>query len=90
MSPLFREGFLQNSTPNDPAELDIRCTGNGTYETGWARIDSVDVHTPGGLPVSDDGAMLGAITAGNRTEFDGGHLLWESTEKQLNGSFHAP
>ena len=90
VSPLFRESFLQNSTPNDPAELDIRCTGQGTYETGWARIDSVGVETPGGLVISNDGAMLGAITAGNRTEFDGGHLLWESTNKQLNGSFHAP
>jgi hypothetical protein len=32
--------------------------------------------------------MLGCITgAGDRTNFDGGHLLWESTDKQLNGSF---
>ncbi len=90
LSPLFTENFLQNSTPHDTDELDVRCTGTGLYETGWARIDSIAVRTTGGLPVSDDGAMLGSITAGNRTDFDGGRLLWESNDKQFNGSAFAP
>ncbi|MCP3917068.1 MAG: hypothetical protein GY711_16090 [bacterium] len=91
ISQLFTQDFLENSTPHDPDELDLDCfAGDDTVETGWAIIDSVDVRTTGGLPVSDDGAILGSITAGGRTRFDGGHLLWESTDKQFNGQAFAP
>jgi hypothetical protein len=85
VSPLFDESFLRYNTPNDPDELDVECSGYGRAETGWARIDSISVRTEGGLFVSNDGALLGAITAGDSSTFDGGHLLWESEAKQFNG-----
>jgi hypothetical protein len=90
VSPLFTESFLKNSTPHDPAELDLTCTGVGGIETGWARIDSIGVFLPGGQPVSSDGAILGCITAGVSTVIDGGHLLWESDALQLNGVAFEP
>jgi hypothetical protein len=85
VSPLFAEEFLKNSTPHDPDELRLQCNKPGTVETGWALLDSVDVSTSGGLPVSDDGAILGSISTGPYTFLDGGHLLWESTVLQTNG-----
>jgi hypothetical protein len=90
VSPLFSETFLATSTPHDPNELDVNCNGVGTFETGWARIQSVNVQTVGGNFVAADGAVLGSITAGPTTSIDGGHLLWESPTKQLNGSAFSP
>jgi hypothetical protein len=88
VSPLFHNYFLQQSTPHDSSELDVTCNGVNNYETGWARIDSLGVRNAGGTLIDPDGALLGCITgAGDRTFFDGGHLLWESTDKQLNGSY---
>ena len=85
VSPLFEESFLQNSTPHDPTELDLNCSGVGGVETGWARIQSLGVFLPGGQMVDPDGALLGCITAGVTTVIDGGHLLWESEALQFNG-----
>ncbi len=92
VSPLFAAAFLAG-VPNDPGELDLTCNGLGNIETGWARIESVDVSTQGGNFIAADGAILGAITAGPMMQMiDGGHLLWESpdvapTAKQTNGAF---
>jgi hypothetical protein len=90
VSPMFDNAFLTASTPHDPSELDLTGNGINDVETGWAMIQSVNVETVGGNFVDSDGAMLGAITAGATSIIDGGHLLWESTEKQTNGSFLAP
>ncbi len=95
ISPLFSAGFLAG-VPNDPAELQLACAGfdnapgDGplpTVETGWFRIESINVSTPGGETIALDGAVVGAITAGTGTVTDGGSLLWESTEQQCNGAF---
>jgi hypothetical protein len=86
ISSLFSEDFLVR-TPNDPRELDLNCDGRGDLETGWAILDSIDVRTAGGLPVSPDGAVLGSITVGSTRAIDGGRLLWESRDQQANGSF---
>ena len=91
ISIAFSQDFLRHSTPHDPEELAIGCEdGAPTVETGWAIVDSVDVSTTGGLVVAFDGALVGAITCGNPTRWDGGHLLWESVEKQRNGKVFAP
>ena len=90
VSPLFHQTFLVQSTPHDPSELDINCDGTNNAETGWARIDSLGVRNPFGELVDPDGALLGSITAGTRTRFDAGHLLWESVQKQLNGVAFTP
>lgn len=90
VSPLFDHWFLSMNTPHDPQELDINCDGIGTLETGWARIDSINVSEPGGGFIAADGALLGSITAGPSKTINGGHLLWESEDTQLNGSFLAP
>jgi len=89
VSAIFRESYLK-STPNDPLELDISCGGLGRIETGWARIDSIAVKTPGGTTISSDGVVMGAITSGEYSMFDGGRLLWESPERQLNGALFTP
>jgi hypothetical protein len=89
VSAIFQENFLK-STPNDPKELDISCTGIGRLETGWAMIDSISVKTPGGTTIATDGVILGSITAGQFTNFDGGRLLWESDETQKNGGAFNP
>ena len=88
VSPIFGEGFLKG-TPNDPAELDIACNGKGRIETGWARLDSILVKTPGGTTIATDGVILGSITAKD-TKMDGGALLWESVERQSNGKAFTP
>ncbi|MCP3920476.1 MAG: hypothetical protein GY711_33530 [bacterium] len=91
ISTVFTQNFLRFSTPHDPAELNIDCSvPDNTVETGWAIIDSINVSTPGGFPVADDGALLGAITCGHPTRWDGGHLLWESVERQTNGEAFGP
>jgi len=89
VSAIFQETFLKN-TPHDPKELDISCTGVGRLETGWAMIDSISVKTPGGTTIASDGVILGSITAGQFTNFDGGRLLWESYERQTNGGAFNP
>jgi len=86
ISTLFTEGFLQGS-PNDPEEVDVDCDGVQDLESGWAVIDSLLVATPGGTFVAGDGALLGAITAGQTVFLDGGRLLWGSAAGQTNGSF---
>jgi len=90
VTPLFQHDFLANSTPHDPDELLINCGGMTQVETGWAKIDSIDVSTPAGLPVSGDGVILGAITAGPTTVVDGGRLLWETKPLQNNGELFTP
>ncbi|MHC5209276.1 MAG: SdrD B-like domain-containing protein [Planctomycetota bacterium] len=90
VSPLFTQAFLENATPHDPGELDLTCNGTGNVETAWARIDSVGVKDAGGSPVDEDGAMLGSVTTGPTSLIDGGRLLWESFERQSNGTFLQP
>ena len=85
ISTLFTQGFLAG-TPNDPDELDINCDGVDDFETGWASIQSLGVRNPGGLLISPDGALLGALTTGIGG-INGGRLLAESRTKQENGSF---
>lgn len=86
VSLVFQESFLRNNTPNDPMELDINCDGLGDFETGWAKITGV-VATSTATTLMDP-ALLGAVTAGPESRFfDGGKELWESSAKQLNGSF---
>jgi len=88
VSPVFDAAFLK-STPNDPHELDIACNGAGRIETGWALLDSIGVKTPGGDLIDTDGVILGAMTVQD-TKLDGGHLLWESCERQTNGAAFNP
>jgi hypothetical protein len=86
VSLVFQEAFLRGNTPNDPTELDINCDGIGDFETGWARVTGI-VATSSASSIMDP-ALLGAVTAGPESRFfDGGHELWESSAKQLNGSF---
>jgi hypothetical protein len=87
ISPLFDGTFLANNTPDDPAELDLDCDGIGNLETGWVRIDSILVTTPGGTVIDLDGALLGATAVGPNGGIDGGRLLWESVATQANGQF---
>jgi hypothetical protein len=86
VSPLFSDSFLR-TVPNNPRELDVTCNGRDDLETGWARIQSIGVKTPGGTSVANDGALLGCITAGLTSTISGGRLLWESVATQNNGSF---
>ena len=79
IAPAFNESFLAG-LPNDPSELDLNCDGHGDVETGWAVFDSVDLSGPLGNPISDDGALVGAITAGI---LPGGRLLWEDPNPQV-------
>jgi len=90
VSPLFEESFLKGSTPHDPSEFSVNCGGQTTIESGWARIDSVDVSSTGGFPVDSDGALVGSISAGPTSVIDGGRLLWESVTKQTNGTAFSP
>jgi len=89
VSPLFTQAFLA-STINAPGELDLNCDGIGDVETGWASIDSINVANPGGASISNDGALLGSLTAGLVGPAAGGRLLWESTTTQANGSAFNP
>lgn len=86
ISTLFSESFLA-STPNDPSELDVDCDGVNDFETGWAVIESLGVRNPGGTLLTNDGALVGALTTGVATVINGGRLLGESAAKQTNGSF---
>ena len=73
----------------DPRELDVTCDTQGDLETGWCVIDSIGVRTPGGYLLDNDGAVVGAISAGYESKISGGRLLWGSKRKQSNGSFGA-
>ena len=86
ISNLFSYAYL-SYTDNDPRELDVTCDRNGDLETGWAKIDSIGVRTPGGYLVAPDGAFVGAVSAGYESNISGGRLLWESPMKQYNGQF---
>lgn len=86
ISTLFTNSFLA-STPNDPADLDVGCDGYDDLETGWAIIQSLGVRNAGGVLISPDGALAGAITTGVGSGINGGRLLSESVAKQANGSF---
>jgi hypothetical protein len=86
ISFLFSEKFLR-STPFDPRELDLNCDGRGDVMSGWARIQSIGVKTPGGTSITNDGAFLGAMSSGFNCEFARGRLLWESKNTQANGCF---
>lgn len=85
-STLFTDSFL-SLTPNDPHDLDLNCDGGDDIETGWAIIQSLGVRNAGGVLISPDGALAGAITTGVGTAIAGGRLLGESVAKQANGSF---
>ena len=85
VSSVFSESYLRDNTPHDPSELDINCDGVGEFETGWAKIKGL-VASSTAQTISDP-AILGAITSGPEFVFDGGRLLWESENKQLNGDF---
>jgi hypothetical protein len=89
VAPAFGAAFLA-LRPNDPYELDIDCDNVDDFETGWAIIDSLDVETVGGLPVSNDGVILGSLTAGIYTAIGSGDLLWESVATQSNGVVFTP
>lgn len=82
---VFSQAFLENNTPNDPYQLDINCDLVGDIETGWAVIDGIVASSS--AQTQPNPALLGAITAGPAPSIDGGRLLWESAEKQLNGDF---
>lgn len=84
--PLFAESFLQ-TVPNDPAELALLCDGSVTLETGWAVIESLRVQSRAGATITNDGPLLGMISAGPTTAISGGHLLWGSEARQTNGDF---
>ena len=86
VSNLFSYSYLAY-TDNDDRELDIDCDTRGDLETGWAIIGSLGVRMPGGGQVTNDGAFVGCISAGYRSKISGGRLLWESANKQSNGSF---
>lgn len=85
VSPIFDPTFLAIH-PNDPEELDIDCDGANDLETGWFFIDSINVSTPGGQPISGDGALLGSTTNLGFGTLSA-RSLWGSTARQANGSF---
>ena len=85
LSPLFSEQFLA-SLPNDSADLDINCDGRNDLETCWMRIDSGGVARADNTPITNDGALIGALTGGPFDKLLFGTLLWESRETQVNGS----
>jgi hypothetical protein len=87
ISSLFTQAYLA-STPDDPKEVDINCNQVNAFEVGWALIDSIGVTNPGGGSVSNDGAILGAIVAGDgQRAFGGGYTLWGTHAVQTNGAF---
>jgi hypothetical protein len=94
----FNPAWLKlNVSGDDPSELDVNCNGTEDFETTWFRIDSTRVATFGGTTISNDGALLGALTGGGPAQFNGlshnlstGKLLWESVETQSNGVFLDP
>jgi hypothetical protein len=86
VNPLFDDDFLANNTPEDEDELDIDCNNNDDYETGWAIIDGIVANTPFAASKPNP-ALLGAITSGPTSVLNGGDLLWESKNRQLNGIF---
>jgi hypothetical protein len=92
VNPLFANSFLAR-LPNDPDELDINCDGLGDLETGWFAVDSTGLFYANGQrfagPGANDGAVLGAITAGP-TSANGGRLLAESERKQTDGVLGVP
>jgi hypothetical protein len=89
VSSVFSEFYLANNVPNDPDEMDLNCDGVGDLETGWAFINGLTASSP--VESIQNPAFLGAITAGPAAgsggAIDGGRLLWESADKQLNGDF---
>jgi len=92
ISPVFTDSYLRHNTPHDPQEVDLDCDGVGDVETGWARIRGLVANSSSETITNP--AFLGAITAGpgsttpgGRAAIDGGRLLWESAEKQVNGAF---
>ncbi|MFY9345836.1 MAG: hypothetical protein WAT39_25315 [Planctomycetota bacterium] len=86
VSSLFSESFLAG-TPNDPIDLDVNCDNVDDLQTGWAIIQSQGVRNPGGVLISPDGALVGAVTSGVAAGVSGGRLLAESVAKQGNGQF---
>lgn len=84
-SLVFDGVFLRDNTPHDPQEFDVDCDLVGDIETGWVRINGLVASSPADAVA--DPAILGAISAGPTALLDGGHLLWESRTKQLNGDF---
>jgi len=84
ISPIFSDAFLRN-TPNNPKELDVDCDEDDDFETGWFRLRGLNYSSP--VETCVNPALLGAITAGPDLGpmFNGGHLLWESVERQFNG-----
>jgi len=89
ISIVFDGLFLANNTPDDASELDLDCDNVNDVETGWARIRGLNASS--GVESIPNPALLGALTAGPgemaASNIDGGHLLWESKEKQFNGDF---
>ncbi len=88
LSPIFGQQHLSLNTPNDPTGLDLDCDGIGDVETGWFRVRGVQYFSD--VDSCLNPALLGAITSGPSTYpavIDGGLLLWESDEVQLNGDF---
>lgn len=98
LSLWFHPAWLAlNTTGDDPTELDLNCNGLEDASTLWFRIDSTRVATSGGTTISNDGALLGAITGGGPPPSAGifhtlssGKLLWESVATQDNGVFLDP
>lgn len=90
ISPMFTDAFLALNTPNDPDELDTDCNHLGNLETGWTLIDSIAVRTVGGELLSNDGALMGAVTAWPFPVIGNGKPLWESVGTQTNAVFPGP
>ncbi len=85
ISLIFNNAFLRDNTPNDPQDLDIDCDNNDDFETCWARLRGLVASS--NVESIADPAILGSLTSGLGSTFDGGRLLWESPEKQFNGDF---
>lgn len=86
ISVVFNGQYLFQNTLHDLTELDINCDQIGDIETGWARIRGANASSS--VESIPNPALLGALTAGpSKPSIDGGHLLWESKNKQFNGDF---
>ncbi len=85
ISLIFQNRFLRDNTPNDPRDLDIDCDGDDDIETVWAKITGLVASS--NVESIANPAILGSLTSGLGSVFDGGRLLWESPEKQFNGDF---
>jgi hypothetical protein len=82
INPVFSNVYLDNNTPNDPEELDVNCDNRDDFEMGWFRLVGLAAFSTS--TTISNVALLGAITEGPVSSIDGGRLLWEGDDDDVN------